>query len=156
MLFVGIDWAYRRAAWCAKAGSGEIVAESVIPADEDGLARLVLGLGTEVTACLDRWGWENLAPWLELRARLPVGALFCVLRGPTRGRPCARLGSAASYGVLRSRPAFADGSLRSAQARPCRRDVPRGRATPTDPAPARPCGPRDHLRVAPPHGRPPT
>jgi site-specific recombinase XerD len=38
---------------------------------------------------MDRWAWESLDPWLELRADLPVGALFCVLRGPTRGRPCA-------------------------------------------------------------------
>ena len=45
MQYVGIDWAYRRAAWCAKARSGEIVAEGVTPADEDGLARLVLGWG---------------------------------------------------------------------------------------------------------------
>jgi site-specific recombinase XerD len=41
---------------------------------------------------MDRWGWEQLDPWLELRATLPVGALFCVLRGPTRGRPCAPAG----------------------------------------------------------------
>src|SRR5260370_27540603 len=41
---------------------------------------------------MDRWAWENLEPWLEIRARLPVGALFCVLRGPTRGRPCAAAG----------------------------------------------------------------
>jgi site-specific recombinase XerC len=38
---------------------------------------------------MDRWAWEQLDPWLELRRTLPVGALFCVLRGPTRGRPCA-------------------------------------------------------------------
>ncbi len=41
---------------------------------------------------MDRWGWDHLDPWLELRATLPVGALFCVLRGPTRGRPCAPAG----------------------------------------------------------------
>ena len=38
---------------------------------------------------MDRWAWEQLRPWMELRATLPVGTLFCVLRGPTRGRPCA-------------------------------------------------------------------
>ena len=38
---------------------------------------------------MDRWAWEQLDPWLELRRTLPVGTLFCVLRGPTRGRPCA-------------------------------------------------------------------
>lgn len=38
---------------------------------------------------MDRWAWHQLAPWLAYRRTLPVGALFCVLRGPTRGRPCA-------------------------------------------------------------------
>jgi integrase len=28
---------------------------------------------------MDRWAWEQLTPWLQLRATLPVGALFCVL-----------------------------------------------------------------------------
>ena len=41
---------------------------------------------------MDRWGWEQLQPWLQHRATLPVGALFCVLRGPTRGRPCTPAG----------------------------------------------------------------
>jgi site-specific recombinase XerD len=41
---------------------------------------------------MDRWGWDRLDPWLELRTTLPVGALFCVLRGPTRGRRCAPAG----------------------------------------------------------------
>ena len=41
---------------------------------------------------MDRWAWDQLDPWLEFRASLPVGALFCVLRGPTRGRPCAPAG----------------------------------------------------------------
>jgi integrase len=36
---------------------------------------------------IDRWAFEQLSPWLRTRASLPVGALFCVLRGPTRGRP---------------------------------------------------------------------
>jgi len=41
---------------------------------------------------MDRWAWEQLHPWLELRATLPVGSSFCVLRGPTRGRPCSAAG----------------------------------------------------------------
>ena len=36
---------------------------------------------------MDPWAWEQLAPWLRLRATLPVGALFCILNGPTQGRP---------------------------------------------------------------------
>jgi site-specific recombinase XerD len=35
---------------------------------------------------MDAWGWEELQPWLELRLALPVGPLFCVVNGPTRGR----------------------------------------------------------------------
>ena len=41
---------------------------------------------------MDRWGWQHLGPWLELRVSLPPGPLFCVTRGPTKGRPCATAG----------------------------------------------------------------
>src|SRR5215218_5515882 len=53
MQYVGIDWAYRRAAWCAKQVDGTIAGEGFVAADEDGLARLVLELGPEVRACLE-------------------------------------------------------------------------------------------------------
>ena len=69
---------------------------------------------------MDRWAWEHLDPWLELRAKLPVGALFCVLRGPTRGRPCSPSGirgqlhrTALAAGVRRR---FAPHQLRHARA----------------------------------------
>src|SRR5215211_1026560 len=35
---------------------------------------------------MDAWGWEQLRPWLTARAELPIGPLFCVIDGPTRGR----------------------------------------------------------------------
>jgi hypothetical protein len=35
---------------------------------------------------MDAWGWDEPQPWLELRLQLPVGPLFCVINGPTRGR----------------------------------------------------------------------
>ena len=38
---------------------------------------------------MDRWAWAQLEPWLQLRRTLPAGALFCVIRGRTRGRPCS-------------------------------------------------------------------
>jgi site-specific recombinase XerD len=38
---------------------------------------------------MDPWGWEQLRPWLTDRVELPVGPLFCVIDGPTRGRPWA-------------------------------------------------------------------
>ena len=53
MQYVGIDWTYRRAAWCARQPDGTIANEGFVPADEDGLARLVLKLEPEVRACLE-------------------------------------------------------------------------------------------------------
>ena len=53
MEYVGIDWAYRRAAWCALGEGGAVSGEGVVAADEDGLARLVLTLGSEVRACVE-------------------------------------------------------------------------------------------------------
>jgi transposase len=53
VLYLGIDWAYRRAAWCAKSEGREIVDEGLVAADEDGLAKLVLRFGCEVRACLE-------------------------------------------------------------------------------------------------------
>jgi site-specific recombinase XerC len=41
---------------------------------------------------MDPWAWAHLDPWLELRSQLPVVRLFCVVRGPTQGRPCAAAG----------------------------------------------------------------
>ena len=34
---------------------------------------------------MDAWGWSALQPWLDQRATLPIGPLFCVIVGPTRG-----------------------------------------------------------------------
>ena len=53
MNYVGIDWAYGRAAWCARSESGAIDGEGLIAADEDGLARLALKLGPEVRGCVE-------------------------------------------------------------------------------------------------------
>jgi transposase len=53
MQYLGIDWSYRRAAWCALSEGGGLVGEGAVPADEDGLARLVLELGLEVKAVVE-------------------------------------------------------------------------------------------------------
>jgi transposase len=53
MKYVGLDWAYRTAQWCARAPGGEVAGEGRIAADRDGLARLVFELGDEVKACLE-------------------------------------------------------------------------------------------------------
>jgi transposase len=51
--YVGIDWSYRRAAWCALGDAGAIVGEGAVSSDEDGLARLVIERGTEVRAVVE-------------------------------------------------------------------------------------------------------
>ena len=53
MNYVGIDWAYGRAAYCALSPEGRITREGLIPADEDGLAKLVVWLGPEARACVE-------------------------------------------------------------------------------------------------------
>src|SRR6266511_2749661 len=53
MKYVGLDWAYRSAQWCAPGLGGEVAGESRIAADRDGLARLVFELGDDVKACLE-------------------------------------------------------------------------------------------------------
>ncbi len=53
MNYVGIDWAYGRAAYCSMSEGGAIEAEGMIAASEDGLARLVLKVGGEAQACVE-------------------------------------------------------------------------------------------------------
>ena len=53
MEYVGIDWATRRAAWCAVDEKGGRLGEGVVPADEYGLTRLVAGRGPEVMAAVE-------------------------------------------------------------------------------------------------------
>jgi len=69
---------------------------------------------------MDAWGWEQLAPWLAARLELPVGPLFCIIDGPTRGRSWSSAGVrvefrrlAAQAGVRRR---FAPHQLRHAHA----------------------------------------
>jgi integrase len=67
---------------------------------------------------MDAWGWEQLDPWLHMRCELPIGPLFCVINGTTRGRhwsPAAARAelrrTAAAAGVRRR---FAPHQLRQA------------------------------------------
>ena len=69
---------------------------------------------------MDEWAWEHLQPWLDTRLVLPVGPLFCVINGPTRGRPWSPAAAraelrrtAATAGVRRR---FAPHQLRHAHA----------------------------------------
>jgi transposase len=51
--YLGIDWGTRRAAWCALDEAGGLVGEGFIPADADGLARLVIELDESVSGCIE-------------------------------------------------------------------------------------------------------
>ena len=53
MNYVGIDWAYGRAAFCSMSEGGSIEAEGMVAASEDGLARLVLKVGSEAKATVE-------------------------------------------------------------------------------------------------------
>ena len=71
-------------------------------------------------AGMDQFGFEQLAAWLTHRVSLPVGPLFCVIDGPTRGRRWAATAArcelrqlAAEAGVRRR---FAPHQLRHAHA----------------------------------------
>jgi site-specific recombinase XerD len=68
----------------------------------------------------DEWGFHHLNIWIEQRVQLPVGPLFCILDGPTRGRAWP---STAVRGELRTlaaqagvRRRFAPHQLRHAHA----------------------------------------
>ena len=41
----------------------------------------------------DDWGWGHLSPWITKRLELPLGPLFCIIEGPTRGRPWPQTGA---------------------------------------------------------------
>jgi hypothetical protein len=93
---------------------------------------------------MDEWGWEQLRPWLNARAELPVGPLFCVIDGPTRGRPWS---GAAVRSEFRRLAARAGVRRRAAPAAPRARARarPRGRRAQHHPAPARPRQSRHHV-----------
>ncbi len=69
---------------------------------------------------MDEWAWEQLQPWLDARTELPVGPLFCIVTGPTRGRAWsntavrAQLREAAAHAGVRRR--FTPHQLRHAHA----------------------------------------
>ena len=68
----------------------------------------------------DAWAWQHLNAWLEIRVAMRVGALLCVIDGPTQGRPWTPTAAratlrrlAATAGVRRR---FAPHQLRHAHA----------------------------------------
>jgi integrase len=69
---------------------------------------------------MDDWAWEQLEPWLKARVQLPVGPLFCVVNGATRGRPWAAAPPARSCDASPARPACAAASRRTSSGTPTR------------------------------------
>jgi site-specific recombinase XerD len=69
---------------------------------------------------MDEWGWEQLRPWLNARTELPVGPLFCIINGPTRGRPWSGAAVGSEFRRLAARASvrrqFAPHQLRHADA----------------------------------------
>src|SRR3954471_7660093 len=60
---------------------------------------------------MDEWAREHVQAWIDLRLELPVGPLFCMINGPTRGRPWS---PAAARAELRRTAATAGGRRRFA------------------------------------------
>ena len=69
---------------------------------------------------MDAWGWEQLRPWLAARVELPIGPLFCVIDGPTCGRPWSSANARVEFRRLAAqagiRRRFAPHQLRHAHA----------------------------------------
>ncbi len=84
--YVGIDWAYSRAAWCAMGDGGTIDQEGALPADEDGLAKLVLRLGGDVKACV-----EMMSGAVWVRDRLQAAGWQVQIADPRKVRAVAPL-----------------------------------------------------------------
>src|SRR5204863_5165577 len=99
---------------------------------------------------MDRWAWDQLDPWLQIRRELPIGAVLCVIHGATAGRgweaSAARkqLHHAAPAAGVRRR--FAPHQLRHAHAV---EDGARRCPARRDPAPTRTREPRHHEHLPP-------
>jgi integrase len=69
---------------------------------------------------MDDWAWQHLNHWTEVRVGLRVGALLCVIDGPTQGRPWSPTAARATLRELAAtagvRRRFAPHQLRHAHA----------------------------------------
>ena len=104
--------------------AGLRICEALALAEADLAPRVAVGGrgkgGRRREVGMDDWAWEQLEPWVQARVQLPVGPLFCVVTGATRGRPWA---AAAARSELRRvareagvRRRFAPHQLRHAHA----------------------------------------
>ena len=113
----------------AGVGKSRLVAELTAYASADG-ATSTAGVGRYWSGTargggrrevgMDALGFEQLRPWLAARVELPVGPLFCVVDGPTRGRPWSSANARVEFRRLAAqagiRRRFAPHQLRHAHA----------------------------------------
>jgi hypothetical protein len=71
-------------------------------------------------AGMDQFGFERLAAWLTHRVSLPVGPLFCVIDGPTRGRRWAATAARSELRQLAAEAGSVAGSHRISSTTPTR------------------------------------
>jgi integrase len=57
---------------------------------------------------MDEWAWAQLRAWQEYRLQLPVGPLFCVIAGPSRGRAWSPTAARAELPIRSSTGASSD------------------------------------------------
>ncbi len=69
---------------------------------------------------MDEWGWQQLRPWLEHRVGLPVGPLFCILKGPSAGQPWTPTAARTQFRRLAARAGVRRRSRRTSSATPTR------------------------------------
>jgi hypothetical protein len=67
---------------------------------------------------MDAWGWEQLSPWLAARIELPIGPLFCIIDGPTRGRSWSSAGVRVEFRRLAAQAGVRGASRRISCATP--------------------------------------
>jgi hypothetical protein len=97
---------------------------------------------------MDRWAWNQLDPWLEIRDELPIGAMLCVIHGPTAGRRWEASAARKQF-ASRGRSRGCETAVRAppTATRPRGRDGARRRPACRDPAATRAREPWDHQRL---------
>lgn len=97
---------------------------------------------------MDRWAWEQLEPWIELRKTLPVGA-FLLHPARIHARPAVRTRKHPGPTAPHRCRGRGQATVRSTStpARPRGRDVSRRSAVSGHPTATRSCRLRSHLRV---------
>ena len=98
---------------------------------------------------MDAWAWTALEPWLADRLQLPVGALFCVIDGPTRGRAWSASAARVELRHLARAQGRRQAPLRASPAAPRARSRADARRDPAaaDPAAARALAPVHHRHL---------